>query len=121
VSLDRYGMISTTALDVSRTGLLVRADGWAQPNEIVLVHLFTDVTELIATTEVTRLVQGRRTGDRELALGLRFTRVSARRLGSLLERLRGAPPPPPRRSLRRDYAAAVRAIAFTRTPAPSFG
>lgn len=110
VSMDRFRLLGRRVLDLSATGLLLSADQLARRNEVVLVHLFAGAEKLVAEAEVARVIPGARRTDRGPALGLRFSRVSARALRALLERLRGTPPPIPRRRLRRDYAATVRAI-----------
>ncbi len=107
VSLARYQVVATEALDVSGTGLLVAAADVAEPNEPVLVHLFTGDDDIVAAAEVARVISGMRRSDHGAAFGLRFTRVSTPRLGRLLRMLRGTPPPVPRRRIRRDYASTV--------------
>jgi hypothetical protein len=113
VSLAAYRMVGTEALDVSRTGLLVAAEGVAERHEPVLVHLFTGEGDIVAAAEVARVARGLRRSDHGTALGLRFTRVSSAHLDRLLTRLRGTPPPVPRRRIRPDYARTVRAIHLT--------
>ena len=108
--MDRYRVLGRQVRDLSATGLLLCADEDAIENEVVLVHLFAGDRDIVAEAHVARVIAGARRSDRGLALGLRFSRVSARALGELMRRLRGTPPPIPRRRLRRDYAATVRAI-----------
>lgn len=110
VSMDRCRILGGRTFDVSATGLLLAADEPARQNEIVLVHLFAGDRRIVAEAHVARVVAGARRTDRGLALGLRFSRVSARAIGALLARLRGTPPPVPGRRLRADYAATVAAI-----------
>ena len=114
VSLARYRMVATEVLDVSGTGLLVAANDEADPNEPVVVHLFTGAEDIVAAAEVARVVRGLRQTDRGSAFGLRFTRVPKAPLGRLLHQLRGTPPPVPRRRIRWDYARTVRTIANAR-------
>lgn len=111
VSLERFRLLGTETLDLSSSGMLVAADDVATPDEAVLVHLFVGDEDIVAAAEVARVVSGMRRSDRGVALGLRFTRVSSRRLHRLLHRLRGTPPPVPRRSVRLDYARSVQSIS----------
>jgi len=112
VSLERYSVLGTKVLDISETGMLLAAEGHpGDLRELVLVHLFDGASDVALQAEVARVLRGRRSHDRGVALGLAFTRAGGRAFRRLMGRLRGTPPPVPRRRLRRDYASAVAAIA----------
>ena len=110
ISLDRYALLGVQALDISESGLLISAEDWASPRESVLLHIFGGSTEIVAEAEVARVIEGRRDTDWGPAFGLRFTRISRRRLRRLMGKMRSVPPPVPARHLRVDYAASLRAI-----------
>ncbi len=67
------------AVDVSPRGLLVLSDERVDPTERLLVSFQTTDLPIWFDTEATvaRVVEGRRTGDRGRALGLRFESLSA--------------------------------------------
>ena len=112
VSLERYSMLGTKVLDISETGMLLAAEGDpGDLRDLVLVHLFDGASDVALQAEVARVLRGRRSHDRGVALGLAFTRAGGRAFRRLMGRLRGTPPPVPRRPLRRHYASAVAAIA----------
>jgi hypothetical protein len=102
-----FQLLGQIALDLSTDGLLVSSDVTVPAGEPVLVSLRIPGTTIWIDAEgtVTRVVAG--TG-----VGVRFDRLDADARALLSSSLRGFPPPIPTARPRRDYAAAVRAIAF---------
>lgn len=109
-----FSLVSEQALDLSPDGMLVATDiPDLEPGENVLVTFRATPLDIWFDTEaeVTRLVRGRREGDRERGVGLRFSSLSGVKRLILRGHLRRVPPPVPRRPARIDWTATIRSIA----------
>lgn len=109
-----FRLLGERTLDLSTDGMLLRSDAEVGIGEEVLVALRMPggISWLDAEARVTRIVEGRREGDRGRAIGLRFERMDNVDRVLLGASLRGMPPPVPGRRLRRDYATTVRLISL---------
>jgi hypothetical protein len=108
-----FELIGASSLDMSADGMLVMAMRTAAIGEHVTVSF--KATELglwfDADAVVTRIVHGRRPGDRGQCIALRFARMDPVKRFILRGHLRRMTPPLPQREPRMDYAATVRRIA----------
>lgn len=106
-------LIGACAVDLSPDGMLVMAVRDAAIGD--QVHVSFHATELgirfDAEARVTRLVRGRRPGDRGRCVGLRFENMDAVKRFILRGHLKKSAPPLPQREPRIDYAATIRKIA----------
>lgn len=119
ISLDRFGQLGHSVLDISpRGGLLLCAQDEIEVGELVAMRFEIPHTSIVANVEaeVTRIGQGRRTGDRGLEAGIRFTRFRKIHRQELSYYLLGWPPPVPRR---KPYSP-VRKIAIPTVQRPAF-
>jgi hypothetical protein len=116
-------LVGDRAVDLSPQGMLVLSDERVEPGESLLVSFRATECSIWFDTDatLTRVVEGRRPGDRGRALGLHFGSLSALMRLILRGPLNRAPPVPPARDppyeLRRptfDYCDAMRrALAAT--------
>jgi hypothetical protein len=113
VADEGFRLLGIRTLDVSEEGMLLRSSSPVRLGELVYVSLKAPNTEawIDAEAEVVRVVKGRRTTDAACGIGLRFVRMDMLDRAILVGSLYAVPPPVPARGLRKDYAAAVRAIA----------
>jgi hypothetical protein len=107
-----FRLIAEKALDVSPDGMLLSTDVDLEVGENVFVSFRATGLGLWFDTEasVTRLVRGRRPGDKGKAVGIRFSTLSGVKRLILRGHLRRIPPPVPRRSQRIDWSATVRSL-----------
>ncbi len=113
---DGFRLLGKRALDLSPEGMLLETRGtYARVGEEVIVSFCPPHSRMWidAVAEVTRIVRGRRRGDREQAVGLRFVSIDSSDRAFLAAKLRGHPPPIPGRHQPIDYTAMVRAIALS--------
>lgn len=107
-----FRLIAETALDVSPDGMLVATEMDLEPGENVFVSF--RATELgiwfDSEAKVTRVVRGRRPGDKGRGVGIRFSTMSNVKRFILRNHLRRVPPPVPRRKQRIDWAATIMEI-----------
>jgi hypothetical protein len=107
-----FRLIAETVLDVSPDGMLVATDVDLEPGENVFVSF--RATELgiwfDSEADVTRVVRGRRPGDKGKGIALRFSTMSRVKRLILRNHLRRIPPPVPRRTQRIDWTATIRSI-----------
>ncbi|MDH5490712.1 MAG: PilZ domain-containing protein [Myxococcales bacterium] len=113
VAEEGFRLLGEETLDLSEEGMLLVSTASAELGERVFVSLClpSGRSWIDAEGEVTRIVRGRRLGDRSPSLGLRFDRLDAPDRALLKGSLRHRPPPLPLRRERVDYAATIRAIA----------
>lgn len=109
-----FTLVSEQAVDVSPDGMLVTSElADLEPGERVFVTFRATHLDLWFDTEasVARIVRGRRDGDRERGIGLRFSTLPRVKRLILRGHLRRTPPPLPRRAQRIDWTATIRSIA----------
>jgi hypothetical protein len=113
VEQESFSLLSEECVDLSLTGMRVKALVPAPVGSKVLVSFRVPSSSLYidVDAEVTRIMWGRRSGDRCSCLGLRFLDLSRVDRAILKSRLVGLPPPAPERTLRFDYARTVGSIA----------
>ncbi len=109
-----FQLLGEETLDLSPHGMLLRSHEAAKPGDSVIVSLRLphSKTWIDAEGEIARIVRGYRATDTDRAIGIGFTQIGAiesAMLGAALEQL---PPPVPARQVRKDYAAAIKAVAF---------
>ncbi len=109
-----FKLVGQRTVDLSPEGMLVASDVNVLTGEDVIVSFLAPFTRLWVDAEavVTRVVHGRRPGDRGHCLGLRFQGIDDVARALLRANLRGLPPPMPSRMPRIDYAATVRNLAY---------
>ena len=108
-----FSLVSEHALDVSPDGMLVATDvADLEPGENVFVTFRATELDIWfdSEAEVTRVVRGRRAGDRDRGVGLRFSSLNRVKRLILRGHLRRVPPPLPRRAARIDWTATIRSI-----------
>jgi hypothetical protein len=108
-----FAIIAEETVDVSPDGMLVKTDlADMQAGERVFVTFRATHLDIWFDTEarVTRVIRGRRDGDRERGIGLRFSTLPAVKRLILRGHLRRIPPPLPRRAQRIDWTGTVRSI-----------
>src|SRR5215472_8258479 len=93
-------LVGDRAVDLSPAGMLILSDERLDENEELIVSFMaTDIGIWFDTmATVSRVVEGRRRGDRGRALGLRFTSLPAVSRLILRGNLRKIPPPVPKRA-----------------------
>lgn len=108
-----FKLIADRSLDLSPDGMLVATEYDVAPDEDVLVSFQATSLGLWFDTEakITRVVRGRRAGDRGRAAALAFSSLDRVRRFILRGHLRRVPPPIPRRAQRIDWSATVRSFA----------
>ena len=94
-----FKLVGTRILDLSEAGMLVASTGPVGLGEDVLVSFMAPYSRIWIDAEavVTRLAHGRRREDRDLAMGLMFTKIDQVSRALLREKLKGLPPPLPTR------------------------
>jgi hypothetical protein len=108
-----FSLIAEETVDVSPDGMLVKSDlPDLEPGERVFVTFRATNLDIWFDTEasVMRIIKGRRDGDRERGIGLRFSTLPGVKRLILRGHLRRVPPPLPRRAQRIDWTATVRSI-----------
>jgi len=117
--IDDQRVLAGAVLDLSPHGMLAAVSREARVGETLLLSFplpdgtlpdgtLPDPTRWLgAKASVARVIRGRRNGDPELALGMRFTDIPLRARLSLWELLEGRPPPVPSRPIQPDYAGWV--------------
>ena len=108
-----FAIIAEETVDISPDGMLVKTDLIdMQAGERVFVTFRATNLNLWFDTEarVMRIIRGRRDGDRERGIGLRFSTLPPVKRLILRGHLRRIPPPLPRRAQRIDWTATVRSI-----------
>lgn len=116
ISLDRFGQLGTSVLDISpRGGLLLCERDQVDVGELVAMRFSIPHTSITANVEaeVTRIGHGRREGDRGVEVGIRFTRFRKLHRQELSYFLLGWPPPVPRRA---PYVPARKPVLVGRLP-----
>jgi len=107
-----FRLISDQALDLSPDGMLVKTEHDLAIGESLIVSFRATQLGLWFDSEatVTRIVRGRRPGDRGPAIGLSFSTLDRVKRLILRGHLRRVPPPLPRRTQRIDWTATVRSL-----------
>lgn len=107
-----FRQISDQALDLSPDGMLVKSEHDLEIGESLIVSFRATQLGLWFDSEatVTRIVHGRRPGDRGPAIGLSFSTLDRVKRLILRGHLRRVPPPLPRRTQRIDWTATVRSL-----------
>ncbi len=107
-----FRLIADQAVDLSPDGMLVSSDHEMEVGESLIVSFKATQLGLWFDTEasVTRLIKGRRPGDRGPAIGLSFSSLDRVKRLILRGHLRRVPPPLPRRIQRIDWTATVRSL-----------
>ena len=107
-----FSLVAEKALDVSPDGMRVATDVELEPGENVFVSFRATTLGIWFDTEarVTRVIRGRRPGDKGRGVGLRFSTLPRVKRLILRGHLRRVPPPIPRRAQRIDWAATIRSI-----------
>ncbi len=107
--------IGTRTLDVSTEGMRVAIDECEEvcvgDDLFVAVQLTPMGLWFDAKATVTRVVHGRRPGDKGPEIGIRFQNLSSIAKLILKGAVRKVPPPLPKRANRVDYAESVRRVA----------
>jgi hypothetical protein len=123
VGLTEFKLFGSRVLDLSPRGMLVHCEQPVASGDDVVVS-FKAPGEgglwLDAEAVVARLVQGQRSADRGVCVGLDFTYFEKSARHELLARLAGLPPPIPQRRLRtardRMSGRVLRGLAGTHEP-----
>lgn len=107
-----FRLVSDKALDLSPDGMLVATDVELEPGENVFVSFRATELGIWFDTEarVTRVIRGRRPGDKGRGVALAFSTMPRVKRFILRGHLRHVPPPVPRRAQRIDWAATIRSI-----------
>jgi hypothetical protein len=105
--------VATRALDVSTEGMLVAAntDDIVRDDEYFVAFRAHDVW-IRAEATLARVVEGRRTSDKQLALGLRFETIDPVHRLIMRGAFRKVPPPVPKRPPRISYAATLAPLIY---------
>lgn len=108
-----FRLLADRSLDVSPDGMLVATDIGLELGENVFVSFRATDLGLWFDTEatVTRMIRGRRPGDRGRGVGLQFSTMPRVQRFILRAHLRNVPPPVPKRTQRIDWSATVRSLA----------
>ena len=109
-----FKRVAYRVLDLSPEGMQVVADSRVLTGEGVIVSFKVPSSSMFVDTEaiVTRVIHGRRPGDRGLSLGLKFAPLTREVRSELALSLRRFAPLMPSRAPRIDYAATVKNISF---------
>jgi hypothetical protein len=106
-----FRLIAKRTLDVSQDGMLVASGACVEPGDSLIVSFRATELGIWFDTGavVARIVRGKRCGDKERAVGLRFDTLDAVKRMILRADLRRHPPALPNafRDPRIDYAATV--------------
>lgn len=104
-----FRLVGSLALDLSMTGMLVRAHERVLTGEEIVVAFQPPRTNVWfdAVGTVARVVHGRRNLDPGVCLGIEFHDMDAETRERLFEHLRGRPAPEPQRALRSLVAKAA--------------
>lgn len=107
-----FRLIADQAVDLSPDGMLVATEHDMAVGESLIVSFKATQLGLWFDSEasVTRIVNGRRDGDRGPAIGLSFSSLDRVKRLILRGHLRRVPPPLPRRTQRIDWSATVRSL-----------
>src|ERR1700730_14746136 len=110
-----FKLIGSRGLDLSPLGMLVFAQESVLTGDSVLgtFRLPQSAWWCDAEATVSRVVHGRRPGDRGRCFGLEFDSLDRAVQHFLHTLLQGVPPPLPTRQQRIDYAASVRLAALS--------
>lgn len=106
--------IGGSTLDISTDGMRVCSDAdVAVGDEVVLsVRLPRGRHWIDAQGVIVRIERGVRDGDLGRAIAIAFTAIDPVDRAMLAGATAAVPPPVPRRSVRRDYAATIRAVSI---------
>ncbi len=109
-----FKRVGNRAIDLSPDGMLLLSDARVLTGEDLVISFRAPSTRvwLDCTATVARVVHGRRPGDWGTCLGISFESMDRATRALLTRELRGLPPPLPARTVRIDYAATVRRVAF---------
>jgi hypothetical protein len=105
-----FRLVATQALDVSPDGMLVALEGLdLEVGEPVIVSFKATRLGLWFDTEakVTRIVRGRRPGDKGRGAGLSFLTLDRVKRMILRGHLKRVPPPVPKRTQRIDWSRTI--------------
>ena len=107
-----FRLIADQAVDLSPDGMLVSSNQEMEVGESLIVSFKATQLGLWFDTEasVTRVIKGRRPGDRGPGIGLSFSSLDRVKRLILRGHLRRVPPPLPRRIQRIDWTATVRSL-----------
>ena len=107
-----FRLIADQAVDLSPDGMLVSSDHDLEVGEALIVSFKATQLGLWFDTDacVTRVIKGRRPGDRGRGIGLSFSSLDRVKRLILRGHLRRVPPPLPRRIQRIDWTATVRSL-----------
>jgi hypothetical protein len=107
-----FRLIADQAIDLSPDGMLVSSEHDLAVGESLIVSFKATQLGLWFDTEasVTRIIKGRRPGDRGPGVGLTFSTLDRVKRLILRGHLRRVPPPLPRRMQRIDWTATVRSL-----------
>ena len=107
-----FRLIADQAVDLSPDGMLVSSSHEMEVGESLIVSFEATQLGLWFDTEasVTRVIKGRRPGDRGPGIGLSFSSLDRVKRLILRGHLRRVPPPLPRRIQRIDWTATVRSL-----------
>lgn len=107
-----FRLIADQAVDLSPDGMLVSSHHEMEVGESLIVSFKATQLGLWFDTEasVTRVIKGRRPGDRGPGIGLSFSSLDRVKRLILRGHLRRVPPPLPRRIQRIDWTATVRSL-----------
>ena len=107
-----FRLIADQAVDLSPDGMLVSSSHEMEVGESLIVSFKATQLGLWFDTEasVTRVIKGRRPGDRGPGIGLSFSSLDRVKRLILRGHLRRVPPPLPRRIQRIDWTATVRSL-----------
>ena len=92
-----FRLVSHRILDLSESGMLAATESKVLTGEKVIVSFRTPFSRKWVDAEgvVTRVVHGRRPGDKRRAIGVSFEGLDASVRSALGKNLRGLPPPLP--------------------------
>jgi|HubBroStandDraft_2_1064218.scaffolds.fasta_scaffold202761_2 hypothetical protein len=109
-----YRLVGSYGLDLSPTGMLVKAHERVLTGEPVQVSFRLPKSRawIAASATIARVLHGRRPGDTGRCLGIEFDSLDPAVLRRLRSDLHNLPPPLPNREPRIDYAASVHLAAL---------
>jgi hypothetical protein len=110
-----FALVASRGVDLSPTGMLVRAERPALTGEplVVSFRLPSSSWWFDAQAILARVVHGRRPGDCGRCFGISFETLDPAVQFFLHTALQGVAPPFPRRELRIDYARTIRRAALS--------